>query len=406
MSRETEQLGEPIAVHTTELDGRRVVVVVHPDQVVLRDCTDGQVVARHRAPYEPEHTACVAHHGTALLVMSSGDKVSALDLRKGTDVPIGSCDSAVSALAARRQGRRLLVAVGEQSGCVRVFTLGEDPEWSSVTIPAHQNSVLSVSLGVVRGRPCVVSCADDSTVTRTSLGTKPSRSLWELRWEKDTRSSTGFSCGWMPYGSSYPVNLNKVWRERLWSPGAEALVGIVGTRMVAVRKCLLVDAGRASLTLVTGKDALHTMMTLGVGPQPQALPSKTLAFAVPGHLAAAHPIRRGVRLALLQGSTVHIADVRLIHTWHWVNRVGNLLALCGWFLLIRTEPLAWFLLPMALSTVSRGFGGPTLSGIDSRALADIDLHGEVVDVDFDGPDALVALSHRGVATFDLSTTES
>ena len=79
----------------------------------------------------------------------------------------------------------------------------------------------------------------------------------------------------MPYGSSYPVNLNKVWRERLWSPGAEALVGIVGTRMVAVRKCLLVDAGRASLTLVTGKDALHTMMTLGVGPQPQALPDQS-----------------------------------------------------------------------------------------------------------------------------------
>ncbi|MFF7837505.1 hypothetical protein ACFZC6_01515 [Streptomyces ossamyceticus] len=405
MSRRTEQLGEPIAVHTTELDGRRVVVVVHPDHVVLRDCSDGQVVARHSAPYEPEHTACVTHHGTALLVMSSGDKVSALDLRNGTDVPIGACDSVVSALAARRQDRKLMVAVGERSGCVRVFTVDEDPEWSSVTVPAHQNRVLSVSLGVVRGRPCVVSCADDSTVTRTILHTKPSRSLWELRWEEDTQSSTGFSCGWTPYGTTYPFNLNKALREHLWRPGAEAVAGVVEKRRAAVRKCLLIDAGRASLTLVTGKDALHTMMTLGV-PQPRALPSKTLAFIVPGQIAAAHPIHRGVRLALLQGSTVHIADLRLIHTWHWVNRVGNLLALCGWFLLIRSEPLAWFLLPMALSTVSRAFEGPTLSGIDSRALADIDLHGEVVDVGFDGPDALVALSHRGVATFDLSTTES
>jgi hypothetical protein len=406
VSRQAEEPDEPIAVHTTELDGRRVVVVVHPDHIVLRDCTDGQVVARHRAPYEPEYTACVAHHGTALLVMSSGDKVSALDLRNGTDAPMGSCDSAVSALAARRQGRKLMVAAGEQSGSVRVFTLDEDPEWSSVTVPAHQNRVLSVSLGVVRGRPCVVSCADDSTLTRTSLGAKASRSLWELRWEKDTQSSTGFSCGWMPYGSAYPVNFNEVWRKRLWRPGAEAVAGIVAKRMVAAQQCLLVDAGRASLTLVTGEDGPDTMMTLGVVPQPRALPSKSLAFAVPGELAAAHPIHQGVRLALLQGSTVHIADLRLIHTWHWVSRVLHLLALCGWFLLVRSEPLAWFLLPMALSMASRAFEGPTLSGIDSRSLADIDLHGEVVDVDFAGPDALVALSHRGVATFDLSGTES
>ncbi|MFF7259066.1 hypothetical protein ACFZCL_02035 [Streptomyces sp. NPDC008159] len=75
-------------------------------------------------------------------------------------------------------------------------------------------------------------------------------------------------------------------------------------------------------------------------------------------------------------------------------------------LLIRSEPLAWFLLPMALSMAAEVCGPPTVSGVDCRALADIDLHGEVVDVDFAGPDALVALSHRGVATFDLSGTES
>ncbi|WP_055714459.1 hypothetical protein [Streptomyces torulosus] len=405
MSRETEQLSEPIAVHTTELDGRRVVVVVHPGHIVLRDCSDGQVVARHRAPYEPEYTACVTHHVTALLVMSSDDKVFALDLRNGTDTPIGSCDSVVSALAARCQGQKLLVAAGEQSGSVRVFTLDENPEWSSMTVPAHQNRVLSVSLGIVRGRPCVVSCADDSTVTRTSLGTKPSRNLWVLRWEKDP-SPTGFSCGWTPYGAAYPFNLNKALREHLWSPNAEALAGIVEQRRGAVRKCLLVDAGRTSLTLVTGKDGLDTMMSLGVAPQPRALPSKTLAFAVPGQLAAAHPIRRGARLAWVQGSAVHVADLRAIHTWHWINRVLNLLAFCGWFLLIPSEPFAWFLLPVALSMASRAFGSPTLSGIDSRSLAEIDLHGEVVDVAFDGPDALVALSHRGTATFDLSGTES
>ncbi|MCL6731972.1 hypothetical protein [Streptomyces neyagawaensis] len=406
MSRETEQPGEPIAVHTTEHDGRRVVVVVHPDHIVLRDCSDGQVMARHRAPYEPEYTACVSHHGTALLIVSSYDKVFALDLRNGTDAPVGSCDSYVTALAARCQGQKLLVAVGERSGSVRVFTLDADPEWSSTTVPAHQNRVLSVSLGLVRGRPYVVSCADDSTVTRTSLGTKPSRSLWELRWEEDTQSSTGFSCGWMPHGTAYPFNLNEALHKHVWNPDAQAWLGALEQRRAAVRECLLVETGRASLALVTGKDALHTMMTLGVVPQPRTLPSKTLAFAVPGRLAAAHPIRRGLRLALLQGSAVHIADLRLIHTWHWVNRVFNLLAFCGWFLLIRSEPLAWFLLPMALSMAFQAFERPTLSGIDSRPLADIDLHGEVIDVDFAGPDALVALSHRGTATFDLSGTES
>jgi hypothetical protein len=181
---------------------------------------------------------------------------------------------------------------------------------------------------------------------------------------------------------------------------------MVEKRRTAVRKCRLVDRGRASFALVTGKDELDTVMTVGAVPRPRAMPLRTLAFGVPGLLTAAHPIRRGVRLALVQGSAVHIVDLRLIHTWHWVNRVVHLLVICGWFLLIRSEPLAWFMLPMALSTVSRAFEGPTLSGIDSRALADIDLHGEVVDVDFAGPDALVALSHRGVATFDLSTTES
>ncbi|MEU6805093.1 hypothetical protein [Streptomyces neyagawaensis] len=406
MSRGTEQLGEPLAVHTTELDGRRVVVVVHPGHVVLRDCSDGQVVARHRAPYEPEHTACVTRHGTALLIMSSGARVFALDLRNGTDAPVGSCDSAVSALAARCQGHRLRVAAGERSGSVHVFTLDEGPEWSSMKVPAHQNRVLSVSLGSVRGRPCVLSCANDSTLTRTFLGTKPSRNLWVLRWTEDTQSSTGLSCDWTSHGTTYPFNLNAAFREHAWNPNAQALAGMIDKRRTAVRRCRLVDRGRTSFALVTGKTELDTVMTVGAVPRARAMPLRTLAFDVPGLLVAAHPIRRGVRLALVQGSAVHIVDLRMMYRWHWVNRVAGLLAFCGWLLLTRSEPRAGFMLPMALAMASRAFAGPTLSGIHSRVLADIDLHGEVVDVDFDGPDALVALSHRGTATFDLSGTES
>ncbi|WP_328224364.1 hypothetical protein OG272_40650 [Streptomyces sp. NBC_00104] len=404
MSR-TDRFSEPIAVHTAQLGDRRVVVVVHPGFALVRNSSDGAEITRHDLPYPAEKSVCLAYEESPLLIANSAEKVFVYNLGDATSEHIGSCASNISALTAGLLGGKLVVAAGDRRGSVGVFTL-DDAEWSHEVISAHRNTVMSVSLGKVRGRPSIVSCANDTTVTHTSIGTKASRVLWRINWERDSPSSADVSCTWLHHGNDFLFDLEQAIHARAWRSDSGSAVELLHSRMEAVQKCAVVNSGRLSFIVVTGKDVLDTMMSVGELPSRSVPLSHTMAFASPGRLAVVLPIRGGALLALTQGSSVRITSVRVTRTWHWFYNSMCLLGFGVMLSVIRDSPSLWPLLfltvPMAFQVLQR----PTVRSVAGRDLVDIDLHSEAIDVDFDGPDAFVTLSHGGVATFDLSDPRS
>lgn len=64
--------------------------------------------------------------------------------------------------------------------------------------------------------------------------------------------------------------------------------------------------------------------------------------------------------------------------------------------------MVWWMLVLAPVMAFQVFLRPAVRRVHSRVLADIDLHSEAIDVDFDGPAGLVVLSHGGIVAFDLA----
>ncbi|MFF6779534.1 hypothetical protein [Streptomyces sp. NPDC012510] len=401
MSR-ADRRSEPIAVHVTEWGGRRVVIVVHPNLVTVRDASHGDVLARHSLPYSAENTACVNRDASALLVANDGAKVFTHDLEDGKTEHIGSCASHITALAAANLGEKPMVAVGDQNGSVGLFTLHDTSEWSLEPVPAHQNTVLSVALGEIRGRPSVISCANDMTVTHTTTGKNTSRNLWTLQWAEDGNWSTGLSCTWRSYGKEYPEDFGRDLRDQaLLRAGMNSAYKALRKRRETVQICSVVDVGSTSLALINGKYESASMMTAGEVPGRSEVIAHTVACKAPGRLAAVLPVRGGARLAWIQGSVIHVESLQPIRAWYWFHRALDLAASCSGVWLFTKDPGAWFVLPFTLPMGARAFRRPSVRGVSTRVLADIDLHSEVIDVAFDGPEGLVALSHQGLATFDL-----
>ncbi|MFF3085865.1 hypothetical protein ACFVRB_12520 [Streptomyces nojiriensis] len=395
----------PIALHGLELDGRRVTIAAHLSGLVsVRNGSDGQVLFHRRLPRSISHTACAALDGGApTLFAVSGQEVLAHDLRTDTTSVIGASPERITALAAGRPGEHVVVATGDSGGSVGVFTPGEDGSWSGAFIPAHRSQVIGLSLGLASGRSAVISCSDNATVSVTPVG-GTSATFWEVVWD-----SAGTTCVWRNHGRELPYDENAL-LETWWQHPANSHPFrtriLLDKQARRVRGCEVVNVGGTVVALVTGEHQSHSILAVGDLPTARNFDWRAPALRVKGNLAAVHQVDGGARLAFVRGTTVHTGLLE------WVT--GRILpdlrfyplalsVLCVFFPAYVLQGFASAALLSALHCgIHYCIGRRTVRGIRLRYTAEIDLHSEVIDVDFDGPEGLVVLAQQGIAAFELA----
>ncbi|MFF3675801.1 hypothetical protein ACFYYS_17675 [Streptomyces sp. NPDC002120] len=316
---------------------------------------------------------------------------------------IGASAERITALAAGRPGEHVVVATGDSRGSVGVFTPRKDGSWSGAFISAHRSQVIGLSLGLASGRSAVISCSDNATVSVTPVGgTSPT--FWEVVWD-----SSGTTCVWRNCGRELPYDEN-AWLEKWWqnpaNPRPSSTRILLDKRARRVRRCEVVNVGGTVVALVTGEHQSHSTLAVGDLPTARNLHREAPALRVKGNLVAVHPVEGGARLAFVRGTTVHTGLLEWVTGRGLPNLRAYPAALCLFSLFFPAYVLQGLTSAALLSALHCGIhyrvARRTVRGIRLRYIAEIDLHSEVIDVDFEGPEGVVVLARRGIAAFELA----